>query len=321
MRRRSASVLREAVAVAVVLVAAVALTGCGSSSGTSGGSAKAAATGHGSSGAFSLASIRRNAKLAGEVPSAIRSSGTLTVGSDTTYPPYEFIGADGTTPQGIDVDVAKGIARTLGLKLDFETANFDSILPAIGTKYDLGISAFTITKARYAAVDFISYFNAGKQWGIQRGNPSHFNPHDVCGTKVGVVTGSTDAAAVQQMSAACVHRGKKAVTVVSLPQQTDIATRLVAGALNATLAGSTNIQYASRQTDGRIVTIGPITQPAPDGIAVKRGDTAWARVIAGALNAMIKDGDFGRILARWGVQQGAVSRAAVNPQHGIAASS
>jgi len=309
-----------AVACAAAALAGTSLTGCGSSSKNPGGSATTA-TAHGSTGAFSPESVPRNAKLAAEVPAAIKSSGTLTVGSDTTYPPYEFIGANGTTPQGIDVDIAKGLARTLGLKLEYETANFDSILPAIGTKYDLGISAFTITKARYAAVDFVSYFNAGKQWGIQRGNPTHFNPDDVCGTKVGVVTGSTDAQAVQQMSARCVRQGKKGVAIVSLPQQTDIATRLVDGALNATLAGSTNVQYAGKQTHGRIVTIGPISQPSPDGIAVKRGDTAWARVVAGALNAMIQDGDFRRILARWGVQQGAVSRAVVNPQHNIAASS
>jgi polar amino acid transport system substrate-binding protein len=311
---------RLTVACAVVALAGVTLTGCGSSSRNPGGSA-AAATTHGSTGAFSPESVSRNAKLAAEVPAAIKSTGTLTVGSDTTYPPYEFIGADGTTPQGIDVDIAKGLARTLGLKLEYETANFDSILPAIGTKYDLGISAFTITKARYAAVDFISYFNAGKQWGIRQGNPSHFNPHDVCGTKIGVVTGSTDATTVQNMSATCKRHGKKSVTVVSLSQQTDIATRLVDGALDAELAGSTNVQYAGKQTHGRIVTIGPITQPSPDGIAVKRGDTTWARVVADALNAMIKDGDFRRILERWGVQQGAVSRALVNPQHDIPASS
>lgn len=264
---------------------------------------------------FAADKVPTDNALAADVPSAIKSRGTLVVGSDTTYPPDEYLaGADGQTAVGLDVDLTKAIAKTLGLKLDFQTAGFDSILPAIGSKYDLGVSAFTITNARYGAVDFVSYFNAGKQWAVRKGNPTKFDTHDVCGANIGVQTGTTDEAAVKQMSTACTEAGKKAVNLVSLGKQTDIITRLVNGAVDASYAGSTSLEYAVKQTTGKLQTLGGITQPSPNGIAVAKGNTKWASVVAEALNKLIADGDYKKILATWGATSGAVPNAEVNPK-------
>lgn len=263
---------------------------------------------------FDPATIAVDNTLAARVPANIASRHVLTVGSDTTYPPAEFLGgADGMTPMGIDVDLAEAIARTLGLKLNFVTAQFDSILPAIGPKYDLGISAFTITKARYGAVDFVSYFNAGKQWAVQAGNPKRFDPADPCGAKVGVQVGSTSEKLVAALNDKCVAEGKPAINLVSLSKQTDIITRLVNGAVDATLNGSTNIGYAVKQTDGKLQTLGGISEPSPNGIAVAKGDTEWATLVADTLNKLIKDGTYAKILSAWGSDNAAVSKAEVNP--------
>ncbi len=264
---------------------------------------------------FDAAAIARDTNLAARLPKDIAKRGVLTIGSDTTYPPAEFLGgADGQTPEGIDVDIAKAIAAKLGLKLDFLTAQFASILPAIGPRYDLGISAFTITNERYIAVDFVSYFNAGKQWAIQTGNPAKFNPDDPCGAAVGVQTGSTGEKAVKQFAEVCLAEKKKPIDVVSMPKQTDLITRLINGAVDAVYAGSTNIGYAAQQTRGQIVTIGEITYPSPNGIAVAKGETAWAQLVADTVNALIADGHYAKILEKWGISSAAIARAEVNPK-------
>ncbi|WP_027061079.1 ABC transporter substrate-binding protein [Mesorhizobium loti] len=263
---------------------------------------------------FDSATIAIDKTLAAKVPAAIASRGVLTVGSDTTYPPAEFLGgADGMTPMGIDVDLAEAIARTLGLRLSFVTAQFDSILPAIGPKYDLGISAFTITKARYGAVDFVSYFNAGKQWAVQAGNPSHFDPANPCGAKVGVQVASTSEKLVIGLSDKCIAAGKPAISLVALSKQTDIITRLVNGAVDATMNGSTNIGYAVKQTEGKLQTLGGISEPSPNGIAIAKGNTEWATLIADTLNKLIADGTYARVLSAWGSDSAAVAKAEVNP--------
>ncbi|SCB37942.1 ABC transporter substrate-binding protein [Rhizobium lusitanum] len=264
---------------------------------------------------FDAASISKDSALIARLPTEIAAKGVLTIGSDTTYPPAEFLGGDdGQTPEGIDVDLAKAIAQKLGLKLEFLTAQFDSILPAIGPRYDLGISAFTITNERYKAVDFISYFNAGKQWAIQAGNPAKFNPDDPCGKAVGVQTGSTGEKAVKGFSDDCVAAKKKAIELISMPKQTDLVTRLINGAVDAVYAGSTNIGYAVKQTNGQLETIGAITYPSPNGIAVAKGQTAWAQLVADAINQLIADGTYQKILTKWGIVSAAVDKAEVNPK-------
>ena len=92
------------------------------------------------------------------LPDYVTKDGKLTVGMDTSYAPAEFLAADGKTPVGFDVDIAKALAGVFGLEADPETANFDSIIPAVGAKYDIGISSFTVTKERLEAVDFVSHF-------------------------------------------------------------------------------------------------------------------------------------------------------------------
>ena len=64
----------------------------------------------------------------------------------------------------------QALANIFGLEADPETSNFDSIIPSVGSKYDIGISSFTITKERMEAVDFVvSMFEAGSPW--KKGNP------------------------------------------------------------------------------------------------------------------------------------------------------
>mgnify|MGYP000376699328 FL=1 len=206
------------------------------------------------------------------------------------------------------------MARKWGLKLEFLTAQFDSILPAIGPRYDLGVSAFTITNERYNAVDFVSYFNAGKQWAVQAGNPAKFNPDDPCGKVVGAQTGSTGEKSVKAFSEACVAAKKSRIEIVSMPKQTDLVTRLINGAVDAVYAGSTNIGYAVKQTNGQLQTIGAITYPSPNGIAVAKGQTAWAQLVADTINDLIADGTYGKIMSKWGTEAAALPKAEVNPR-------
>ncbi len=108
------------------------------------------------------AAAAKNPKIAAEVPKSIAAKGTLTVASDATYAPMEFVATNGKTVIGVDADLAKAIGDVLGLKLNVKNATFDTIIPGLQSgKYDLGMSAFTDTLARQKVVDFVTYFSAG----------------------------------------------------------------------------------------------------------------------------------------------------------------
>src|SRR6478752_6051011 len=102
-------------AAAVLAIGALALSACTNASETGTGGA---ATPSGSAKAsFDPTTVQKDDALAAMVPAAIKSKGTLTIGADTSYAPAEFLGTDGQTPVGYDVDIAKAIGATLGLKV------------------------------------------------------------------------------------------------------------------------------------------------------------------------------------------------------------
>ena len=204
---------------------------------------------------YDVSGVKKDDAIAKMLPDYVTKDGKLTIGMDTSYAPAEFLAADGKTPVGFDVDIAKALAGVFGLEADPETANFDSIIPAVGAKYDIGISSFTVTKERLEAVDFVSHFNAGSAWAVKKGNPNKVD--------------------------------------------TSYADSPVAG-------------YAIAQTDGELETLGKTEGIAPEGIVVKKGDQQMDEALQKALQKLIDDGTYMKILKYWGVQDGAISKPEIN---------
>ena len=108
---------------------------------------------------YDVSTIKKDDELAKLAASAKTvKDGELSVGMELSYAPAEFYAEDGKTPVGYDVDISKAIAQTLGLKPKIVSSMFDTIVPSIGSKYDLGITAMTITEERLQSVDFVSYY-------------------------------------------------------------------------------------------------------------------------------------------------------------------
>ena len=294
---------------ATIAVGLLALTGCTTASQTIGANQSSGKT------TFDPGSVSKDDALASQVPAALRSKGTLVIGSDTSYAPAEFLGgSDGQTPKGYDVDLAKAIGATLGLKVEINTAEFATILPALGPKYDLGVSSFFITNERSKAANFVSYLQAGTQWAVQKGNPKKVGFDDLCGKTVGVQTGSfQENPDISDRSAKCVSEGKSAINIVSLKNQTDITTRLVGGGVDAMAAGSISVAYAITQTDDKLVTMGSIYGASLVGIAVAKDDVPLADLVVKTVNKLIENGVYKKILDDSGVGTAAIDSAQANP--------
>src|SRR5947208_4682991 len=158
---------RLAIALIAALATAAIGAGCGGSSSSTSGGTSTTLT------ATPNINVPADKKIVAELPSSVKSSGTLTVAADATYAPNEFIAPDGTTIQGMDADLAKALAQAMGLTADVKNVTFDSIIPGLAAnKYDLGMSSFTITKEREKTVDFVSYAQAGTSFFVKaQGGP------------------------------------------------------------------------------------------------------------------------------------------------------
>jgi polar amino acid transport system substrate-binding protein len=288
-------------AVAVALTTSVAA--CGSESGDN-------STGTGSTPA---ASASADTGLADKVPADIKAAGKLVIGTDSTYAPSEFLDADGKTVIGFDVDLFNAVAQKLGLTTEWQSATFDGIIPGVTSKkYGAGVSSFTINKDRLKQVTMVSYFNAGTQWAAKTG--ATISPDDACGKKIAVQTSTVQADDIAARSKKCTGAGKAKITVDQYQAQSDATNAVVTGKDDAMLADSPVCAYAVKQTNGQLALVGDIYDSAPYGYVLPKDQAdTMAVAVQGALKALIADGTYKTILAKWGVDAGAITDPTVNP--------
>ncbi|MBR3549569.1 MAG: amino acid ABC transporter substrate-binding protein [Treponema sp.] len=114
--------------------------------------------------------------------------GTLKIGMEVGYPPFEYFDADGTTPIGFDVQLGAEIARRLGLKVEYVDTAWDGIFAGLDTnRYDIIISAMTITADRLANYNFSKAYIGNAQSIIvhKDSDKGITTPSDLEGLKVG----------------------------------------------------------------------------------------------------------------------------------------
>ncbi|MDH6575618.1 ABC transporter substrate-binding protein [Kitasatospora sp. MAP5-34] len=294
---------RLTAAAVVLATTSLALTACSSSSSSSSPSASA-----------SVKTVTADPSLASLVPADVKSGGKLIVATDASYAPNEFKDASGNIV-GMDVDLAKAIAQKLGLTAEVQDAKFDSIIPGItAKKYNMSMSSFTDTKDREATVDMVTYFSAGTSTAVKAGNPDKIDATDLCGKKVAVQTGTTQADTIKStINPACTKAGKPTVPNDGdkFDLQTDVTTALISGRDQVMLADSPVIDYAVKQTNGQLQKIGSVTDTAPYGVVLPKG-TDLTKAVQGAITALMADGTYKAILEQWGVQAGAVDKSVVD---------
>ena len=294
--------------------AATALTACAdptTSTGSGGATTTATAS---STTSYDVSSIPTVDEIAALVPDDVKKRGTLRNGASTGYAPAEFMDTDGQTPIGYDIDINKALAKVMGLSSgETKHSEFPTIIPALGTKFDVGISSFTITTDREQQVNMVSYLNVGSAWGVAAGNPKNFNPSDPCGTTIAVQTGTAQEEYAATLSDECVAAGKSKITVMPHGLQTDIATKLIGGQYDATLADSTVIGYTSAQSGSKIEQIGETFESAPQGIAVAKDDAQLTEAVQKAMQYLMDNGYLTDILATYGADNAALTTADLNP--------
>ncbi|MCE1179985.1 MAG: ABC transporter substrate-binding protein [Micrococcales bacterium] len=306
-------VSRRVAVLAAASVAALSLTACGSDSLDTASKSASSGASAASSAADSAAGAA-DAELEKLVPAAIKSKGTLKVGTDASYAPNEFMGDDGKTPQGMDIDLLNAALAKLGLKATYQNGDFSSLILGVnGGKYDMSISSFTINDERKKEVNMVSYFNAGTQWAVPKGNPKKVDIENACGLNIGVQKGTVQIDDLNKRSKKCTDAGKPPIKQLVDGDQAKITAALVSGKADAMLADSPVGLYAVQQTGGKLEALGDIYEAAPYGVVLKKTDTQFAEALAKAFQAIDKSGEYKKALAKWNNETGAVTDFSVNP--------
>ncbi|GGN78113.1 hypothetical protein GCM10011579_060980 [Streptomyces albiflavescens] len=309
-RRTTAMRSRTAAVGAIAVAGALILTGCGDQ--TKDNSSKST-TGTSS------------APLADKLPKAIRDAGVIKVGSDIAYAPVEFKDSSGKTV-GIDPDLADAMGKQLGVKFEFQNGTFDTLITGLRSKrYDIAMSAMTDTKDRQEGidadtgkkvgegVDFVDYFTAGVSIYTPKGKTQNIKTWaDLCGKKIVVQRGTVSEDLAKSESKKCT--GGKKIAIESYDNDQQAQTRLRGGGADAGSSDFPVAAYAVKTSGGGkdFELVGEQVEAAPYGIAVAKSNTQLRDALQAALDAVIKNGEYDKVISKWGVEAGAVKTATVN---------
>jgi len=294
---------------AVVLALMLFAAACGSSK----DSAKTDTTSGGSTETTAGGGV--DAALAAKLPEKVKTAGKLIVATDATYAPNEFFADDNTTIKGMDVDLGKAIGEILGVDVQFENAGFKTIIPALGTRYDLGMSSFTDSKEREQSVDMVTYFQAGTSFLVQKGKNSDLSSLDaICGHSVGVEEGTVQLDDATAQTDKCTAAGKGAVTVQAFPDQAGANNALSSGRVDVVMLDTPVAEYQAKISEGAFEVVGESYGIAPYGIAVpKTAEYAgMTDALLGAIKKLNADGKYTEILKTWGIDSGAITDFQIN---------
>ncbi|MFG2384729.1 ABC transporter substrate-binding protein [Streptomyces avermitilis] len=310
--RRSTAIRSRIAAVGAIAVAGtLLLTGCGDQT-----KSKNNESGSSSSG---------SAPLADKLPQSVRNAGVVKVGSDIAYAPVEFKDNSGKTV-GIDPDLAAAMGKQLGVKFEFQNGTFDTLITGLRSKrYDIAMSAMTDTKDRQQGVDsttgkkvgegvdFLDYFTAGVSIYTPKGKTQNIKTwSDLCGKKLVLQRGTVSEDLAKSEAKKC--PSGKTISIQAFDNDQQAQTRLRAGGADAGSSDFPVAAYAVKTSGGGkdFQIVGEQVEAAPYGIAIAKSNTQLRDALQAALDAIIKNGEYDKIIAKWGVEDGSVKAAQIN---------
>ncbi len=298
--------------VSLIAGSVIFIAACGGSSSTGGG---------GTAASCPTAATTPSTKTNPPPSSDLLTPGTLTFGSDISYPPQEFYpdGCGGKEADGFDIDLSKAMAARMGLKFAVIDQKFDGIIPGLSTKkYDAIISAMTISDERKKAVQFLPYFVAGESFVLTSDNSK--NPQelkDLCGLKVAVEKGTAEEGEV----IAANDPAKKGICA-SKPidfknsdydKDTQSLAALKKGSVDVHFTDSPVASYELLKNTGFKISNKTIQNTAPEGIAARIDDSGMSSALTAAFDAIKTDGTYSKLLQKWKLTDGDITKASPAP--------
>ncbi|AVO44384.1 ABC transporter substrate-binding protein [Phreatobacter cathodiphilus] len=231
---------------------------------------------------------------------ALVSTGKLTYGTAATFAPFEYT-VDGKLT-GFDIDFIEAIARKLTLEPAPLNIEFRGLIPALqGRRVDIINSAMYINPARSEQVDFVPYMKIGQQMVVRRGNPLAIRGRDdLCGRKVAVTLGGIQETYARQDAERCKTAGRPDLTVMTFPTAQDSALSVRQGRADAYYESTAGVAKIVLERSDVFEAVGEVFEFGTQiGIAVRKGDTVMARLIAEAIAKVVADGTYKQLMQKY----------------------
>jgi polar amino acid transport system substrate-binding protein len=214
------------------------------------------------------------------------------------WPPDEFV--ENGQLVGWSVDIAREIEERLGVPFNYVPTSFDAIIPAlIGGRFDAGFASFGSTPERLKQLDFVAQRKIGTAFGIPVDSDLEIAVEsDACGHSIAVIAGAWDHQLLEQLNQEhCIDAGLEPVDIQGHQTQNAAELAVRSGRAEATFASSAKMAYLAQQTgDFRVSEL--VLSPVYSNIGVRKDDPL-GQVMADAIQSMIEDGTYEKIMAKW----------------------
>lgn len=242
----------------------------------------------------------------------VKASGNLTIASGLDYAPMQFVDEKGD-PAGMNVEMATEVAKLLGVELDIVTIPFKAQIPAlVSERADIGWAGYTILPERLEQVDFVGFMSSGTVIVTLPENKAALaEALAICGKKVAVANGNAADTVADRISKDCEAAGRAALEKQIFPDQKDTIQALLTGRVDARLDDATSAGYYETTTNGKNVVASDPIDPAPLGLAIRKGDSATGEMLSAALTQLMANGTYASILEKYGMSAAAVTESVV----------
>lgn len=332
LRRRRALAARPAVVLlGTALLGTAALAGCAdpgasAASNASGGAQTTAARNgvvYNTSPDQQRIRGEKDAALAAKVPGLIGKDGKLTVATTAGSIPLSFHATDDKTPIGSELDIAQLVADKLGLELDVQVTSWENWpLKTQSGDFEAVFSNVGVNKDRVKLFDFASYRAA--YMGFEAKKSATYDikgADDISGLKISVGSGTNQEKILLAWNKELEGKGKAPATLQYYSSDADTILALSSGRTDLNIAPYPSTVYRENTRDD-LKVVGKVNAGWPSETLVAattlRGN-GLAPVISEALNAVIKDGSYGKVLERWGLSEEALPESKTITEENFAA--
>ena len=250
--------------------------------------------------------------LSVELPPEIAKQGSIRVAIVPNYPPMEFRDPATNALTGFDVELGEALGRKLGLKIAWQETSFDQMMPAIATgRVDAILSGMTDMATRQDTATFVDYLRNGPRFFVQQSRAAEFKDAlALCGKKVGASRRTSFPKLIAAWSDA--HCGSDPIQFVGTEGSADARTQLKQGRLDAAVQGGETLPYMMDLDPSAYVPIGDIFAVQFSGLALNVKEKALQQAVVEALDALIADGSYRALLAKWKLADYGVKKATIN---------
>jgi polar amino acid transport system substrate-binding protein len=250
-----------------------------------------------------IQSVEPDPKLRAMLPKEILEKTSLTASTSASVPPLLYLETESNQLVGVVADLTHAYAAKLGLKIEIVKTSGDAVIPGVLAKrFDI-VAAMGDFQSRRDKMDFIDIVKGGNALLTRKGNPAGITGlDDLCGRKLAVIKGSIQEKRAGEASQKCTAAGKPAVEVMGYPDGPTAVLALQSGRADLQWDDLAGAYYkVSKNPDAFEIAGAPQDKDAPYGVGLPKDQAQLRDAIHAALQSLLKDGTYGKILAKWGV--------------------